>query len=123
MSTDIIQNILRTGPQSQISVASKVVIVAAILVGLRVQYRLPGTEFLGAETKRQKSPLKCANVRGDQNPGSGWPEIPAETPYSESTRKRAFCKDWMVVDTVIYEPVSLLFAQNSVISRKNSERT
>jgi hypothetical protein len=58
--------------------------------------RLPGTEFLDAETGRQKSPLKCANARRDQNPGSEWPEIRAETPYSESYRKRAVCEDWMV---------------------------
>src|SRR5216683_1675180 len=29
-------------------------------------------------------------------PRSEWPEIPAETPYSESYRKRAVCEDWMV---------------------------
>ncbi len=94
--SDLIRNSFSTGPQSQITVAPKVGIVAAIVVGLRAQSRLPGTEFLGAETKRQKSPLKCANVRGDQNPGSEWPEIPAETPYLALYRKRAFCKDWMV---------------------------
>jgi hypothetical protein len=60
------------------------------------QSRLPGTEFLDAETKRQKSPLKCANAYRDQNPGSEWPENPAETPYLVSYRKRAVCKDWMV---------------------------
>jgi uncharacterized protein GlcG (DUF336 family) len=42
---------------------------------------LPGTEFLDAETGRQKSPLRCANAYRDQIPGSEWPEIPAETPY------------------------------------------
>ena len=68
--------------------------------------RPPGTEFLDVETGRQKSPLKCANARRDQNPGSEWPEIPAETPYSESYRKRAVCEDWMVVCAVKYEPVS-----------------
>ena len=65
----------------------------AIAVGLRAQSRLPGTEFLDAETKRQKSPLKCANAYRDQNPGSEWPEIPAKTPYLASHRKRAVCKD------------------------------
>jgi hypothetical protein len=78
----------------------------AIAVGLRAQSRLPGTEFLDAETKRQKSLLKCANAYRDQNPGSEWPEIPAETPYLASYRKRAVCKDWMVVRAVRYEPVS-----------------
>src|SRR6267378_4146293 len=57
---------------------------------------LPGTEFLDAETKRQKSPLKCANAYRDQNPGSEWPENPVETPYLAPYRKRAVCKDWMV---------------------------
>src|SRR5258708_33731057 len=60
------------------------------------QPRPPGTEFLDAETKRQKSSFKPANARRDQNPGTEWPEIPAETRYSASCRKRAVCGDWMV---------------------------
>jgi hypothetical protein len=48
----------------------------AIAVGLRAQSRLPGTEFLDAETKRQKSPLKRANAYRDQNPGSEWRKSP-----------------------------------------------
>jgi hypothetical protein len=32
----------------------------------------------------------------DAAQASEWPEIPAETPYSESYRKRAVCEDWMV---------------------------
>jgi hypothetical protein len=51
--------------------------------------RPPGTEFLDAETGRQKSPLKCANARRDQNPGSELPEIPAETPNLASYQKCA----------------------------------
>ena len=68
--------------------------------------RLPGTEFLDAETGRQKSPLKCVNAYRDQNPGIERPEIPVETPYSAAYRKRAVCEDWMVVCAVRYEPVS-----------------
>src|SRR6266403_521827 len=75
------------------------------------QPRPPGTEILDAETKRQKSSFKRANARRDQNPGTEWPEIPAETRYSASCRKRAVCGDWMVVCAVICEPVSLLFGQ------------
>jgi len=56
----------------------------------------PGTEFLDAETKRQKSSSKTANACGDQNPGNEWPEIPAETLYSARYRKPAVCGDWMV---------------------------
>src|SRR5450755_2794158 len=67
------------------------------------QSRLPGTEFLDAETKHQKSPLKCANAYRDQNPGSEWPENPVETPNLVSYRKRAVCKDWMV-DAPGFEP-------------------
>jgi hypothetical protein len=48
--------------------------------------RPPGTEFLDAETGRPKSAQKCASAHGDQNPGSEWPEIPAETPYSSLQR-------------------------------------
>src|SRR6266849_3239315 len=67
--------------------------------------RLAGTEFLDAETGRQKSPLNLANGCRDINPRSRWPEIPAETPYFESYRKRAVCGDWMVGATGI-EPVT-----------------
>src|SRR5260221_1864012 len=70
------------------------------------QPRPPGTEFLDAETKRQKSSFKRANARRDQNQGTEWPEIPAETRYSPSCRKRAVCGDWMVVCAVVCEPVS-----------------
>jgi len=75
-------------------------------VQLRVQARPPGTESLDAETKRQKSSFKRANARRDQNPGTEWPEIPAETRYSASCRKRAVCGDCMVVCAVVCEPVS-----------------
>jgi hypothetical protein len=76
------------------------------MVELRAQAQPPGTEFLDAETERQKSPLKRANARRDENPGSKWPKIPAKTPYLASYRKRAVCGDWMVVCAVRYEPVS-----------------
>ena len=66
----------------------------------------PGTEFLDAETGRQKQSAKRANARRDQNPGSERSEIPAETPYLASYRKRAVCGDWMVAQAVGYEPVS-----------------
>jgi hypothetical protein len=58
--------------------------------------RLPGTEFLDAETGRQKSSRKSVNACRDQSPRSKWPEMPAETPYLTSCRKRAVCGDWMV---------------------------
>jgi hypothetical protein len=77
--------------------------------------RLPGTEFLDAETGRQKLPLKCASAHGDQNPGIEWPEIPAETPYFASYRNRTVCGDWMVVCAVRYEPVSTC---NSLLTGK-----
>jgi hypothetical protein len=79
--------------------------------------RPPGTEFLDAETGRQKPPLKCANAHRDQNPGIEWPEIPAETPYLASYRNRAVCGDWMVVWAVRYEPVSWVVRH---IHRQNS---
>src|SRR6202022_3261500 len=78
----------------------------ACAVGLHAQSWPLGTEFLDAETGRQKSPPKCVNARRDQNPGCEWPEIPAETPYLASYRKRAVCGDWMVVCAVPCEPVS-----------------
>jgi len=77
----------------------------------------PGTEFLDAETKRQKSLFKRANAPRDQTPGTEWPEIPTETRYSASCRKRAVCGDWMVVGAVICEPVS---TRNSLLTGKNT---
>jgi hypothetical protein len=58
--------------------------------------RPPGTEFLDAETGCQKSPLRRANAHRDKDLRNEWPEIPAETPYLASYRKRAVCGDWMV---------------------------
>src|SRR5260370_16076145 len=75
-------------------------------VQLRAQSPAAGNGIFGCRDRAPKSPLKCANVGRDQNPRSEWPEIPAETPYSESYRKRAVCEDWMVVCAVVYEPVS-----------------
>src|SRR5450755_895715 len=69
----------RTRPQSRITAAPvqpKSRSCGCSAVQLRAQSRLRGTEFLDAETKRQKSPLKCANACRDQSPGSKWPEIP-----------------------------------------------
>ena len=90
-------------------------ITAASAAGFRARTRPPGTEFLDAETGHQKSLVKCANGRRDQNPGSDWPKIPAETPYSASDRKPAVCGDWMVVCAVRYEPVS---GGNSLLTGK-----
>ena len=104
--SDSILNSCSAGTRSRKQNGPKVGIAAANMVGLRARVRLPGTEFLDAETKRQKSSFKRANACRDQNPGIKWPEIPAETPYSESYRKRAVCEDWMVVCTVTREPVS-----------------
>jgi hypothetical protein len=58
--------------------------------------RPPGTEFLDAVTGCQKSPLRRANAHRDKDLRNEWPEIPAETPYLASYRKRAVCGDWMV---------------------------
>src|SRR6266404_7731577 len=68
--------------------------------------RPPGTEFLDAETGRQKSPPKWVSAHRDKNPGNEWSEIPAETHYLASCRKRVVFKDWMVVCAVVCEPVS-----------------
>ena len=84
----------------------KVGITGAVRSNFVLQARLPGTEFLDAETGHQKPPLKCVNARRDKNPRNEWSEIPAETRYLASCRKRAVCGDWMVVCAVRYEPVS-----------------
>ncbi len=104
-----IRNNYSAGPRIPNYSGPKAGITGASAVGLRAQGWPPGTEFLDAETERQKSPPKCVYAHRDQNPGSVWPEIPAETPYLASYRKRAVCEDWMVVCAVSYEPVSIKF--------------
>src|SRR6267378_518691 len=105
----------RTRPQSRITAAPiqdpnysgpKVGIAGAVRSNFALKARLLGTEFLDAETGRQKSSRKRANASRDQSPGSKWPKIPAEAPYLASTGERVVCGDWMVVCAVICEPVS-----------------
>jgi hypothetical protein len=87
---------------------------ASNALGLRAHSRPPGTEFLDAETRCQKSPFKRANARRDRKPGIEWPEVPAKTSNLASSQKRAVCEGW-VVETVglelethhpVIEPVS-----------------
>src|SRR5258708_10108138 len=81
-------------------------IAASSAVGFRARARPPGTEFLDAETGRQKSPPKWVSAHRDKITGNKGSEIPAETRYLASGRKRSVCEDWMVVCAVICEPVS-----------------
>ena len=113
--SDSIRNNCRADPRSLNYRGATRGITAARAVGFRARARPPGTEFLDAETKRQKSPLKCANVGRDQNPGIEWPKIPAETPYLASYRQRVVCNGWVVVCAVICEPVSTC---NSLLTGK-----
>ena len=98
--SDSIRNSSNTGPESRNMVAQKSELRPQIRSGPCGQGRQPGTEFLDAETGRQKPQPKCANAPRDQNPGIDWPEMPAETPYLTSYRKRAVCGDWMVAVAV-----------------------
>jgi len=75
--SDSIRNSCSPGRRSPITVAQK--------SEFRVQCgptsrstTAAGTEFLDAETKRQKPSFKRANARRDPNPGTEWPEIPTE---------------------------------------------
>src|SRR5258705_6772582 len=63
----------------------------------------------------QISPPKWVSTHRDKNSGNEWSETPAETPYLALWRKRAVCKDWMVVCAVRYEPVSTC---NSLLTGK-----
>src|SRR5882762_340323 len=81
---------------------------------------LLGTEFLDAETGRQKSSRKRANACRDQSPGSKWPEIPAEAPYLASTGERVVCGDWMVGVTGIELVTPSLFERKT--TTKNFSR-
>jgi hypothetical protein len=108
----------RTRPQSRITAAPvqdpnysgpRVGVAGAVRSNFALIARLPGTEFLDAETGRQKSSRKSVNACRDQSHGRKWPEIPAEAPYLASTRERVVCGDWMVgmigIELVIRLPV------------------
>ena len=103
--SDSIQNNRRVGPRSQL-LRPKSRNCGAVRHNFALKARLPGTEFWDAETGRQKSSRKSVNPCRDQSPRSKRPEIPAETPYLASCRKRAVCGDWMVDCAVTREPVS-----------------
>jgi hypothetical protein len=95
MHSASIQNDCRAGPRSQLQ-RLKSRSCGCSAVPLRTIARLLGTEFLEAETGRQKSSRKSVNACRDQSPGSKWPEIPAEAPNLASTREGVACGDWMV---------------------------
>ena len=99
-------NIPQLGAENDRFVGPKSRNCGAVRHNFALKARLPGTEFLDAETGCQKSSRKSVNACRDQNPGIESPEMPAETPYLTSCRKRAVCGDWMVVCAVRYEPVS-----------------
>src|SRR5258705_12993088 len=120
--SDSIRNNYRPGPWSRITVAQKPNSSGSGAVRLRAEPQPPGTEFLDAETKHQKSAFKRANARRDQNPRIESPEIPAGTPYLASCRRPAVCKDW-VVEVVglklvthhpVIEPVSEIRVRNGI---------
>jgi ParB-like nuclease domain len=73
---------------------------------IRARARPPGTEFLDAETGRQKSPPKWVSAHRDKITGNKGSEIPAETRYLASGRKRSVCEDWMVETIWIELPAS-----------------
>jgi hypothetical protein len=113
--SDSIRNNCRADQRSLNYRGAKRGITAASAAGFRARARPPGTEFLDAETGRQKSPPKWVSAHRDKNPGNEWSEIPAETPYLASSQNRAVCGDWMVVCAVRYEPVSTC---NSLLTGK-----
>ena len=119
--SDSIRNSCSPGRRFRITVAQKSELRVQCGPTSRSTTAPPGTEFLDAETKRQKSSFKRANARRDENPRIEWPEISAKTPYFASYRKRAVCKDWVVVEVVSCEPVSgaqrELTGQNRTLAR------
>jgi hypothetical protein len=104
--SDSIRNNCRTDPRSLNYRGATRGIMAASAAGFRARARPPGTDFLDAETGRQKSPPKWVSAHRDTNPGNQWSENPVETASLASCWKRTVCKDWMVVCAVRYEPVS-----------------
>jgi hypothetical protein len=66
----------RTGPRPQLR-RPKSRNCGAVRSKFALKARLPGTEFLDAETGRQKSSRNSVNAYRDESPGRKWPEIPA----------------------------------------------
>ena len=101
---DLSRNSCSAGARSLNYRGAKRGITAAGAVRFRARARPPGTEFLDAETGRQKSPPKQVGAHRDKNPRNEWPKLPVETPCLASCRKRSVCKDWMVVEAVVRNP-------------------
>jgi hypothetical protein len=93
--SDLIQNNCRAGPRSQLR-RPKSRNCGCSAVQLRAQSPAAGNGIFRCRDRAPKTATKMRARHRDQNPGSEWPEIPAETPYSASYRKRAVCGDWMV---------------------------
>src|SRR6266481_4251664 len=55
-----------------------------------------GNGIFGCGDRPPKIATKMGQRSQRQKSGNEWPEIPAETPYLASYRKRAVCEDWMV---------------------------
>jgi len=59
---------------------------------LRAQHGSPGTEFLDAETERQKPPPKGTNARRDKNRGIEWQKSPQKRPIWRRLRIMRFAR-------------------------------
>ena len=102
----------------------KVGIAAAYAVPASRPARVPGTEFLDAETERQKPPPKGTNARRDKNRGIEWQKSPQKRPIWRRLRIMRFARaGWWWTQSVANRSLhrkSLFWDQNSEISKKIS---
>src|SRR5260221_10648419 len=91
-SSDSIRNNCRADPRSLNYRGAKRGITAASAVGFVPE---PGRRERNFWMRRQavKNRHQNGSAHRDKNPGNEWSEIPAETHYFSSCRKRAVCKD------------------------------
>jgi len=82
----------------------------------------PGTGVLDAETGPQNSRPETKVARRDQKDPKPVAQIPAQTAYLNLAGKYPVRRDWVVVEAVTCEPVSLLLGDYQRCFREKQRR-
>jgi hypothetical protein len=90
--SDSIRNRLQPRPKVPNYGGPKVGITGAVRCNFVLKSPAAGNGIFGCRDRAPKSPLKCANVGRDQNPGSKWPEIPRNALFGSRIGNVRFAK-------------------------------
>ena len=104
--SDSIRNRLQPRPKVPNYGGPKVGITGAVRSNFVLKARLPGTEFLDAETERKKWPPNARTPTETKIQEVSGRKSRQKRPIWRCAGNTRFCKDWMVVCAVRYEPVS-----------------